>query len=222
MVLTYPIGYGKNHGGVMDRRRKKRVCPFYPYSQLLWVLFLAIIFVLPGIDSPCYGGIYRYIDENGDYHFTNCPKDPRYQLYIREEGDLVSVHVDPDQYDPMIEEFSKKYGVDSALVKAVIQAESGFNSYAVSRKGAKGLMQLMPQTAAQWNVMNVFNPRENIEGGVRHLKHLLETFGNNLTLSLAAYNAGKNAVIRNHSIPPYDETQNYVREVLRYYESYKH
>jgi len=135
---------------------------------------------------------------------------------------LVSVHVDPDQYDPMIEEFSKKYGVDSALVKAVIQAESGFNSYAVSRKGAKGLMQLMPQTAAQWNVMNVFNPRENIEGGVRHLKHLLETFGNNLTLSLAAYNAGKNAVIRNHSIPPYDETQNYVREVLRYYESYKH
>ena len=206
----------------MDRRRKKRVCPFYPYSPFLGILFLAIIFVLPSIDSPSYGGIYRYIDENGDYHFTNCPRDPRYQLYIREEGDSVSVPIDPDQYDPMIEEFSTRYGVDSALVKAVMRAESGFNSYAISRKGARGLMQLMPQTAAQWNVMDVFNPRQNIEGGVRHLKHLLETFGNNLTLSLAAYNAGKDTVIQNQSIPPYDETRNFVRKVLRYYESYKH
>ena len=206
----------------MDRRRKKRVCPFHLYSLLLGLLLLTISFILPGIDSPCYGGIYRYIDENGDYHFSNCPKDPRFQLYIREEGDSASVPIDPDQYDPMIEEFSEKYGVDSALVKAVIRAESGFNSYAISRKGAKGLMQLMPKTAAQWNVADVFNPRQNIEGGVRHLKHLLETFGNNLTLSIAAYNAGKDTVIRNHSIPPYDETRNFVSEVLRYYESYKH
>jgi len=212
----------KTHGGRMDKRRKKRVGPFCPYSPFLGILFLAIIFVLPGIDSPSYGGIYRYIDENGDYHFTNCPKDLRYQLYIREEGDSVSVSLDPDQYDPMIEEFSERYGVDSALVKAVIRAESGFNSYAISRKGAKGLMQLMPQTAAQWNVMDVFNPRQNIEGGVKHLKHLLETFGNNLTLSLAAYNAGKDAVFQNQSIPPYDETRNFVRKVLQYYESYKH
>ena len=222
MVLTYPIGYGKNDGGVMDRRRKKRVCPFCPYSQLLWVLFLAIIFLLPGIDSPCYGGIYRYIDENGDYHFTNCPRDPKYQLYIREKGDSARARIDSDQYDPVIEEFSERYGVDSALVKAVIQAESGFNSYAVSRRGAKGLMQLMPQTAEQWQVINLFNPRENIEGGVRHLKHLLDTFENNLSLSLAAYNAGKDAVIQHRSIPPYDETRNFVRKVLRFYESYKH
>ncbi len=206
----------------MDRRGNKKVFPFYLYSGLFGTLFLGIILVLPGIQSPCYGGIYRYIDENGDYHFTNCPMDSKYQLYIREQGDSVSASVNPDQYDPMIEEFSRKYGIESALVKAVIRAESGFNSYAVSRKGAKGLMQLMPRTAAQWDVMDVFNPRQNIEGGVRHLKHLLETFGDNLTLSLAAYNAGKDAVIRNRSIPPYNETRNFVSEVLRYYESYKH
>jgi soluble lytic murein transglycosylase len=201
---------------------KKGFFPSDPYFQLLGIFLLVIIFSLNCIDSPCYGGIYRYIDGNGDYHFTNCPRDPRYELYIPEEDDSGPVRVDPDQYDPMIQEFSGKYGVDSALVKAVIQAESGFNSYAVSRKGAKGLMQLMPQTAMQWRVVDVFDPRQNIEGGVRHLKHLLETFENNLALSIAAYNAGKEVVIQNYSIPPYDETQNYVRKVLRYYESYKH
>ncbi len=199
----------------------KRLCPFGS-AGLLGIILLVIIFCLNCIDSPCYGGIYRYIDENGDYHFTNCPRDPRYEFYIREEDDSRTVRVDPDQYDHMIEEFSSKYGVDSALVKAVIQAESGFNSYAVSRKGAKGLMQLMPQTAMQWRVVDVFDPRQNIEGGVKHLKHLLQTFGNDLMLSIAAYNAGKEAVVQNYSIPPYDETQNYVRKVLRYYESYKH
>lgn len=206
----------------MDRRGNKKVFSFYPYSRLLGMLFLAVILVLLGIASSSYGGIYRYIDEKGNYYFTNCPRDPRYELYIREKGDSVFAPIDPDQYDPVIQEFSTKYGVDSALVKAVIRAESGFNSYAVSHKGAKGLMQLMPKTASQWNVMDVFNPRENIEGGVRHLKHLLETFENNLSLSLAAYNAGREAVIRNRSIPPYDETRNFVSEVLRYYEGYKH
>ena len=206
----------------MASYEKKGFFPSDPYFQLLGIILLVIIFSLNCIDSPCYGGIYRYIDGNGDYHFTNCPRDPRYELYIPEEDDSGPVRVDRDQYDPMIQEFSGKYGVDSALVKAVIQAESGFNSYAVSRKGAKGLMQLMPQTAMQWRVGDVFDPRQNIEGGVRHLKHLLETFENNLALSIAAYNAGKEAVIQNYSIPPYDETQNYVRKVLRYYESYKH
>lgn len=206
----------------MDRYGNKKVCAGYPYFPLLTVILLVIIFSLFSIDFPCYGGIYRYIDEKGNYHFTNCPKDPGYELYIREKGDWVSVRVDPGRYDPLIEEFSRMYGIDSALVKAVIQAESGFNSYAVSRRGAKGLMQLMPQTAEQWSVLDVFDPRQNIEGGVRHLKHLLNTFKNNLPLSLAAYNAGKEAVIQNGSIPPYRETQNYVEKVLRFYESYKH
>lgn len=201
---------------------KKSFRSFNPYSQLLAIILIMIAFFLTRTDSPCYGGIYRYIDGNGDYHFTNCPRDSRYELYIREEGDSRPVRVDPKQYEPVIEEFSTKYGVESALVKAIIQAESGFNSYAVSRKGAKGLMQLMPQTAMQWRVIDVFDPRQNIEGGVQHLKHLLQTFENNLALSIAAYNAGKEVVIQNYSIPPFGETQDYVRKVLRYYESYKH
>ena len=206
----------------MAENGKRRVCFPNTYSPLLGIILLAIVIFLPGFDFPCYGGIYRYIDENGDYHFTNCPKDPRYELYLPEEGDSRTVHVDPKQYDPVIEEFSTKYGVDSALVKAIIRAESDFDMYAVSRKGAKGLMQLMPQTAMQWKVIDVFDPRQNIEGGIRHLKHLLQTFENNLALSIAAYNAGKQVVIQNYSIPPYNETQNYVRKVLGYYESYKH
>jgi hypothetical protein len=206
----------------MTGNGEKRVCFLNTYLSLLGIILLAIVIPLPGIDSPCYGGIYRYIDEKGDYHFTNCPKDPGYELYIPEKGDSRPVRVDPKQYEPVIEEFSTKYGVDSALVKAIIRAESDFDTYAVSRKGARGLMQLMPQTAMQWKVIDVFDPRQNIEGGVRHLKHLLQTFENNLALSIAAYNAGKEVVIQNYSIPPYNETQNYVRKVLGYYESYKY
>jgi soluble lytic murein transglycosylase-like protein len=121
----------------------------------------------------------------------------------------------------LISEFSKKYQVDFALIKAIIRAESGFNPFAISRKGARGLMQLMPETAVRWNVSNVFNPRENIEGGVRYFKYLLSLFNNDLRLSLAAYNAGENLVSELRSIPPYRETVDYVRKVLNYYQSYR-
>jgi soluble lytic murein transglycosylase-like protein len=128
---------------------------------------------------------------------------------------------DATTYDLLIQEFSKKYNVDFALVKAMIRAESGFNPLAVSRKGAKGLMQLMPETASRMNVVNVFNPRENIDGGVRYFKYLLSLFNEDLRLSLAAYNAGENIVSELRSIPPYRETIDYVRKVLNYYQSYK-
>jgi soluble lytic murein transglycosylase-like protein len=103
----------------------------------------------------------------------------------------------------------------------MIHVESGFNPDAVSRKGAKGLMQLMPQTALRMNVLNIYNPKENIEGGVRYLKYLLSLFNNDLRLSLAAYNAGENLVYELRSIPPYRETVDYIRRVLGYYQSYK-
>ncbi len=169
-------------------------------------------------------GIYRYVDENGVIHFTNCPRDPKFKLYIRESNDDVgnvgSFCRDSNQYDPLISEFSKKYQVDFALIKAIIRAESGFNPGAISRKGAKGLMQLMPETASRLNVSNIFNPRENIEGGVRYFKYLLSLFDNDVRLSLAAYNAGENLVGELRSIPPYRETVDYVRKVLSYYQSY--
>ena len=195
-----------------------------------YIVTLVIFFCLFFLTSPSSAGIYRYVDENGVMHFTNCPRDPKFKLYIRESredvGDEnnsspVSSIRDSKQYDSLISEFSRKYQVDFALIKAIIRAESGFNPLAVSRKGAKGLMQLMPDTAQRVNVSNVFNPRENIEGGVRHFKYLLSLFDNDLRLSLAAYNAGENIVGELRSIPPYRETVDYVKRVLSFYQSYK-
>jgi soluble lytic murein transglycosylase-like protein len=191
-------------------------------------LFLSFFLLLFANDSSA--GIYRYVDENGVIHFTNCPRDPKFKLYIRESkedvGDenhssSVSYIKDSNQYDSLISELSKRYQVDFALIKAMIRAESGFNPFAVSRKGAKGLMQLMPETASRMNVSNIFNPRENVEGGVRYFKHLLSLFNNDLRLSLAAYNAGENVVAELRSIPPYRETLDYVKKVLSYYQSYR-
>lgn len=191
---------------------------------------LVIIFCLFFLASSSSAGIYRYVDENGVIHFTNCPRDPKFKLYIRESKDdvgdenqssSVSYIKDSNQYDSLISELSRKYQVDFALIKAMIRAESGFNPFAVSRKGAKGLMQLMPDTASRMNVSNIFNPRENIDGGVRYFKYLLSLFNNDLRLSLAAYNAGENVVAELRSIPPYRETVDYVKKVLSFYQSYK-
>ncbi len=196
---------------------------FIPIGSLL----LAHLLLFCGIS---YGGIYKWVDENGVIHFTNCPRDSKFTLYIREskeDGDgegPSSNHVSlkgQNLFDPLIEEYSRKHNIDSALIKAMIRVESGFNPLAVSRKGAMGLMQLMPQTARRMNVTNVFDPRENIEGGIRYFKYLLSLFNNDLRLSLAAYNAGENIVYELRSIPPYRETIDYVRKVLTYYQTYK-
>ena len=187
---------------------------------------ILIFFCLFLLATPCSAGIYRYVDERGVIHFTNCPRDAKFKLYIRESREDVgsessSFIRDSNQYDSLISEFSKKYQVDFALIKAMIRAESGFNPFAVSRKGAKGLMQLMPETASRMNVSNILNPRENIEGGVRYFKYLLSLFDNDIRLSLAAYNAGENLVGELRSIPPYRETVDYIRKVLSYYQSYR-
>jgi soluble lytic murein transglycosylase-like protein len=194
------------------------------YIAILSVVLSCLFF----LTSPASAGIYRYEDENGVLHFTNCPRDAKFKLYIRESKEDVGgrnssfLYIrDSNQYDSLISEFSKKYQVDFALIKAIIRAESGFNPNAVSRKGAKGLMQLMPETASRVNVSNSFNPRENIEGGVRYFKYLLSLFNDDLRLSLAAYNAGENIVAEVRSIPPYRETMDYVKKVLSYYQSYK-
>lgn len=194
-----------------------------------YVTALFFFFCLVFLSTPSSAGIYRYVDERGVIHFTNCPRDHKFKLYLREskeDGEEIrSLSVryikDSNHYDSLISEFSQKYQVDFALIKAMIRAESGFNPFATSRKGAKGLMQLMPETAFKMNVSNIFNPKENIEGGVRYLKYLLSLFNNDLRLSLAAYNAGENLVSELRSIPPYRETVDYVRKVLNYYQSYR-
>jgi soluble lytic murein transglycosylase-like protein len=192
-------------------------------------LLLVLSLVFWAVSSQAV--IYKYEDERGVIHFTNCPRDPQFKLYIRDSKEdpglpgsrsaTPYVMKDTTNYDALINEYCQKYQVDFALIKAIIRAESGFNPIAVSRKGARGLMQLMPETASRVNVANPFNPRENIEGGVRHFKYLLSLFNNDLKLSLAAYNAGENLVSQLGAIPPYRETIDYVQKVLDFYQSYK-
>ena len=126
----------------------------------------------------------------------------------------------PSTYDRLIRRYADEYDVDFALVKAIMHVESSFNPYAVSHKGARGLMQMMPGTAARYGVSDIYNPSENIRAAVRHLRYLFETFDHRPVLVIAAYNAGENAVKLHRGIPPYEETQNYVNRVLQYKKQY--
>lgn len=127
---------------------------------------------------------------------------------------------DTSAYDRIIKETARRHRVDLALVKAIIHAESAFNPYATSHKGARGLMQLLPSTAAQYGIRDLYDPEQNIQAGVRHLKYLLKKYSHNNRLAIAAYNAGENAVKRYQGIPPYNETRTYVKRVLRYKNRY--
>jgi len=129
--------------------------------------------------------------------------------------------VSPAEYEPLIKTCSEKYGVSSSLIKAVIHAESGYNPNAVSNKGASGLMQLMPGTAKSLKVTNSLDPKDNVEGGVKYLRFLLDTFHGDVSLALAAYNAGLSKVAKYGGIPPYTETRTYVNRVLSYMQSYQ-
>jgi len=161
--------------------------------------------------------IYKYIDSNGVLHFTNIPVSSGYQLYIKENPGKASKPKVPDKYDRLIRLASKRHGVDFFLVKAMIKAESNFDPWAVSRKGAMGLMQIMPSNFSMLKVNDPFNPWENILGGTRYLKTLMKRFDGKLPLALAAYNAGPSVVDRYRKIPPYTETENYVKKVMMFY-----
>lgn len=130
---------------------------------------------------------------------------------------LAKRHDRRTKYDPFIERYATKYGVDATLVRAVIQVESDFNPLCVSNKGARGLMQLMPETAKRFGVTKIHDPEQNIHGGVRYLSYLTRLFNDDLPRALAAYNAGENAVLKYGGIPPYDETSEYVRRALTVY-----
>jgi soluble lytic murein transglycosylase len=166
--------------------------------------------------------VYVYRDSQGVLTFTNVPNHGGYQRVIRENsGRLAAPSLGGGSYEELIRSTSGRHNVDADLIRAVIKAESDFRPNARSRKGAMGLMQLMPETARLHNVADAYDPSENVDGGVRHLRMLLERYQGDLQLSLAAYNAGSAAVEKHGGIPPFAETREYVRRVLRFYESYR-
>ncbi len=197
--------------------------------------------VLLAFPAWCRADIYQFIDAQGVVHYTNVPtvgnlkrvlkentpspkaKKPRTQM-VRTAKSAPSFPDPPrsergslDSYSDLIASTAGQYGIDAALVRSIIRVESNFNPWAVSRKGAMGLMQLMPDTAARYGVRDAFNPAQNISGGVRYLRDLFAMFGGNLPHVLAAYNAGEQNVLRWNGIPPFSETQDYVRKVTRHY-----
>ena len=165
--------------------------------------------------------IYMYRDANGVMHFTNTPVSSKYRIYVRSRQPRLRPSTGSRQYDRIIQDASQRYGVDFSLLKAIIRAESSFNPAAVSRKGARGLMQIMPENFNALEIRDPFDPRQNIMGGARYFRTLLDRYQGKVALTLAAYNAGPTAVDRYQRIPPYVETQDYVEKVLRYYRFYK-
>ncbi|PWB67369.1 MAG: lytic transglycosylase [Deltaproteobacteria bacterium] len=188
------------------------------YFRIFLIISMAVC------PTVLWADIYRFVDGEGVVHYSNTQYDEKYELYLREGiKELPSYPKGPAQAAWVMEyadRFSRANQLSPALVRAIIRAESNGNRYAISRKGAKGMMQLMPFTSKRLKVNDPFDPVENIEGGVKYIKELLGTFGGNVTHAVAAYNAGPAAVRKYGGIPPYQETRVYVKRVLDYYQKY--
>jgi len=188
---------------------------YFLASLGLVLLFLATTCVNVAAD------IYMYIDSNGILHFSNVPTSSQYRLYIKERPGRGLGDPHPGSFDRIIREAARTHGLSEPLLKAIIKAESNFNPRAISKKGAKGLMQIMPQNFNSLNIRNPFNPRENIMGGAKYFKQMHTRYNGKLPLALAAYNAGPHMVDKYKNIPPFPETRNYVEKVMKYYYVYK-
>ena len=192
--------------------------------MLRLALLIAILFAASS--AAAKPKIYTYVDAQGLRHYTDVPDNNRYRLLVLSpqdrtaSGDRYDVQLlaKASQYDSIIEHAALSAAVESNLLRAVIVVESGFNSQAVSKRGAVGLMQLMPATASRFGVSNPYDARQNVHAGARYLKFLIDRFGHDVRLALAAYNAGEEAVARNGGqIPPFSETMAYVPRVLKIY-----
>ncbi len=197
------------HDSGRDEIVRKMLCP---------MIFLGVLVSsLLCLTSLSFSDIYRFKDERGVWHFSNIKNDPRFRMFMRTPSYSKPASRYIRDYEQAIDRASKKFRVEPSLIKAVIKAESDFDDAAVSNKGARGLMQLMPETAWEMDVGDPLNPEENILGGTRYLSLMLDRFKNNLHLALAAYNAGPENVEEYRGIPPFVETRNFVERVLKYY-----
>ncbi len=181
-------------------------------GMLIAVLFLFV--AVPVVQAD----IYLFIDSQGVLHFTNAPTSSQYTLYIKERPKPATA---TKKYDGIIQEASNTFDLSFSLLKAMIKVESDFDSRAVSKKGALGLMQIMPQNLQAFNIREPYDPKDNIMGGARYFKLLIERFEGKLPLALAAYNAGPTIVDKYRDIPPIKETQDYVKKVMKYFYIYK-
>jgi soluble lytic murein transglycosylase-like protein len=179
------------------------------------------------VSTASAGSFYKYIDANGVVHFSNAPVDSRFRRVKMDYREGVTITPGArangprrGDFDGIIARAAYRHGVRPALVKAVIAAESNFEPDAISRVGAQGLMQLMPATARELGVERPFGVVENIDGGARYLRAMLDRYGD-VSRALAAYNAGPTAVDRYGGIPPFRETEAYVKRVLEYYRGYQ-
>jgi len=190
---------------------------FAPRSLVLLLVTAAVVTAA----TPAAAQVYKRTAPDGTTYFTNVQPSPSYQRAAYTPAPTRVAQrpssADYGAYSQEIAEAAARYAVPERLIWAVIRMESGFDHRAVSRKGARGLMQLMPETAAILGVRDSFNPRENIHAGARHLRALMERFGYDLPLAIAAYNAGEKPVVAFRGIPPYPETREYVARVLRLY-----
>lgn len=198
-----------------------------PLEQALFVIVLGCC-----LSRQAMADIYAYTADDGSVFLSNVPTEKQYKVLIKSQQDSLGEGRGPppaplrlankSQYDPVIEEIARANGLDSALLHAVIAVESHYNPKAVSKKGAMGMMQLMPETAKRYGVANTFDPVQNIQGGAKYLRDLLGMFNSDLNLALAAYNAGENTVAKyGNRIPPIRETMNYVPRVLGFYRKYQ-
>jgi len=194
----------------------------------------ALLMLGCGLYRPGWADIYTYTADDGTVSLSNVPTDERYTVLIAAPEQALAATpgftvrkgksnlARKAGFDQMVDEVSRTYGMESALLHAVISVESHYNPKAVSNKGAAGLMQLMPQTAKRYGVVDAFDPLQNLDGGAQYLRDLLRMFNNNTSLALAAYNAGEHAVMKHgNRIPPYRETLNYVPRVLDFYQRYR-
>lgn len=193
-----------------------------PCISTILAASVAIAVAILSVDAAA--DIYVRTHKDGHKEFTNRPSGPGWVFHMKESGYTPMITFTragkPKTIDEIIREIAAEYEIDADLVKAVITVESNSDPRAVSRKGAQGLMQLMPATARDLNVRRPFDPRENIIGGVKYIKGLMASYGD-LRLALAAYNAGPGAVNKYAGIPPYRETINYVKRVLRCYKRFR-